>query len=480
MDFIRWFKKWFSFFKNDWYSYHSRKARQLGIFDEKWYIKNNQGLVFSQLNSFMHYVTIGWKEGRDPSPQFNVRIYKKVAQDYQVGSVCPVIDAIQRIQDGRLKKEELKKIVCKKRLDNAFKIILSNGISLSGYIKSEIGLGQAARNLVKAVDSAGIPRSLHDFPLVDRNSDNEYALSLQNECDRSCNLLIIPIPEMPLHQHELRNGIKSILYPFWELPKIPDFLNSYVRRYDEIWVPSDYIAQMFCDCGRRTTLVRQPVPIPEISTMESKDSGNLNFLTYYDFDSSIARKNIKAPIIAFQRAFPNQHDVSLTIKVRGTNGGQAREWLSMEAVNDRRLRIIDSTLTRDEVNRLVLECDAFISLHRSEGFGFGAAEALAAGKAVIATDYSGTKDFITPETGYPVEYELVPVKEGEYPHWENQVWADPRIESAINSLRSIYSDRHGALEKGRKGRELMRRLYAPEVIGAQIKQLLIERGIIKI
>ena len=53
------------------------------------------------------------------------------------------------------------------------------------------------------------------------------------------------------------------------------------------------------------------------------------------------------------------------------------------------------------MDALMQSCDVFISLHRSEGFGFGAAEALAAGKAVVATDYAGTTDFITADTGYP-------------------------------------------------------------------------------
>jgi glycosyltransferase involved in cell wall biosynthesis len=235
---------------------------------------------------------------------------------------------------------------------------------------------------------------------------------------------------------------------------------------------------MFAPLRMKTTLVRQSLSIPELPSVQEKYNDRLKFLAYYDFDSSIVRKNIKAPIQAFQEAFANQTDVSLTIKARGSNAEGAREWLADKAAHDPRIRIIDETLSRHAVDQLMLECDAFISLHRAEGFGFGAAEALAAGKAVISTDYSATTDFITAETGYPVKYDLIAVKEGEYPHWEDQVWADPRIDSAVGALQEIYEDREGACKKGSKGRELMERLYSPAAVGAEIKNLLLERGLI--
>ena len=46
-------------------------------------------------------------------------------------------------------------------------------------------------------------------------------------------------------------------------------------------------------------------------------------------------------------------------------------------------------------NRLIVSCDAYVSLHRSEGFGITMAEAMLLGKPVVATDYSGNIDFMT-------------------------------------------------------------------------------------
>jgi len=284
-------------------------------------------------------------------------------------------------------------------------------------------------------------------------------------------LVVIAIPEIPSRKYELRSEVKSILYPFWELSKIPSELKPYIDQYDEIWAPSEFIASMFSGYNKKVILVKQPVIATEVCKNHNSEN-HLKFLTYYDFDSFITRKNIKAPIMAFQEAFPSQCDVSLTVKARGKDDKGARQWLQEKAAGDSRIKIIDKTVTRADVDKLVMECDAFISLHRSEGFGFGAAEALAAGKAVISTDYSGTTDFITQETGYPISYDLISLKEGDYPYWQDQVWADPHLGSAVEAMRRIYHHRDEARNKGLLGRKLILEQYSPSVIGNQIKKLI--------
>ncbi len=448
------------------------------LFESKWYKKNNKDIDFSNISALKHYNKYGWKQGYSPSPLFNEERYLIIAPDFINSDCNPIQDAIHRLESGIIKKSDLKKTVRDSPQVKPKTGRVKDGISISGYLKSEVGLGQAARNLVAAVDAASIASSLHDLPLKKSNSETRYAYRLQEKRDRNKNLLVIAIPEIPSRKYEIQSGVKSILYPFWELSKIPSDFERYIQKYDEIWAPSQFIASMFSDYKKKVVLVRQPVVIPEIVPPKCSDS-RLKFLTYYDFDSFITRKNIKAPILAFQKAFPSQQDVSLTVKARGKDDHGAREWLKAHAASDARIKIIDKTVSRTDIDRLVMECNAFISLHRSEGFGFGAAEALAAGKAVISTDYSGTTDFITTETGYPITYELIPVKEGEYPYWENQVWADPHLESAVEALRRVYHNREEAINKGLAGRLLITEKYSPAVIGELIKNLISKEPIEK-
>jgi glycosyltransferase involved in cell wall biosynthesis len=69
--------------------------------------------------------------------------------------------------------------------------------------------------------------------------------------------------------------------------------------------------------------------------------------------------------------------------------------------------IIDEVYSPDDVLSLMDACDAYVSLHRSEGLGLTMAEAMLMGKPVIATNFSGNVDFMDDSNSLLVDYELV-------------------------------------------------------------------------
>jgi glycosyltransferase involved in cell wall biosynthesis len=362
-------------------------------------------------------------------------------------------------------------------VEQAQSIHLQEGLCLIGYLRSEIGLGQAARNLAYACDADRLPVSFRHVPLRGRENDTEFTTKCNAVPDRKANLLVTGLPSIMDLTDEIGPGRINILYPFWELGRVPDAWLETARRFDEIWAPSSFVAHAFpSDFDRPVRIVRQPLRMSAFLPDDSHSQETLRFYTYLDFDSFGVRKNPTAAVRAFQSAFASgQRDVRLIVKVRGGQySGDAgmRKWLGETAALDSRIEIVDKTLNRAEMDALMQSCDVFISLHRSEGFGFGAAEALAAGKAVVATDYAGTTDFITPDTGYPIPYELVPLKKGDYPGWEGQVWAEPSLDATVAALRSIYDDCAAARAKGQRGRTLLHELFAPAVVGVRVRELL--------
>jgi glycosyltransferase involved in cell wall biosynthesis len=112
--------------------------------------------------------------------------------------------------------------------------------------------------------------------------------------------------------------------------------------------------------------------------------------------------------------------------------------------------------------------ECFVSLHRSEGFGQGLAEAMAHGKPVIATNYSGVCDFCTEETAKLVGYHLVRVKPNEYPYLDADrmyYWADPDLKTAAEHMREVAEDRAQAERLGSAAKDLVSRKYSVAAVG---------------
>ncbi|MGH9655742.1 MAG: glycosyltransferase, partial [Bryobacteraceae bacterium] len=137
---------------------------------------------------------------------------------------------------------------------------------------------------------------------------------------------------------------------------------------------------------------------------------------------------------------------------------------------------------RPELHELMAACDSFVSLHRSEGFGLGIAEAMYLAKPVIATNYSGNVDFTKPDNSCLVDYRLVPVQEGEYLFPEGQVWADPNLEQAAAYMRRLAEDREYANEIGSNAAAFIRRQHSARATGARyarrLKQITAARAML--
>jgi glycosyltransferase involved in cell wall biosynthesis len=114
---------------------------------------------------------------------------------------------------------------------------------------------------------------------------------------------------------------------------------------------------------------------------------------------------------------------------------------------------------------LLATIDCYVSLHRSEGFGLGMAEAMALEKPVIATNYSGNCEFVTKNTGYPIPFTLTPLRPHEYVHAEGQVWADPDEDACAETMRDIVDCPDEAASRARAGRTFVEDRYGAVNVG---------------
>jgi glycosyltransferase involved in cell wall biosynthesis len=270
----------------------------------------------------------------------------------------------------------------------------------------------------------------------------------------------------------------TILRTYWELSRAPKAWRDNLARIDEIWAPNPFIADSFRTIfAGPITVVPPCLDLPAVELDGHRHFGlaadRCHFLFSFDYFSFPQRKNPLAVLRAFRRAFPDPSTpVGLVIKSTGAvdHFPALKRALRAAADDDERIRVIDESLTRQEMLGLLAAANCYVSLHRAEGFGFGMTEAMALGKPVIGTDYSGNTEFLMHETGYPIPYTLRPVGSDEYIYPEDQVWAYPDEAACAAAMVRVFSVPEEAKTKAAAGQRFVMHRYGPANVGRIVEE----------
>jgi glycosyltransferase involved in cell wall biosynthesis len=262
---------------------------------------------------------------------------------------------------------------------------------------------------------------------------------------------------------------------------------------NEIWTYSEFSRQAIASISPKPVYI-MPIPIvAQPSQTVSRQGFDLpkdRFIVLCSFDptSSIARKNPFAVIDAFRKAFGNcqtQDAPLLVIKTYNSNRVINSHYLAdlHTAINSVNGLLIDKYIARQTYIDLLWVCDAYISLHRSEGFGLNIGEAMALGKPVIATAYSGNMDFMTDENSLGVQYELRAIHQDDHRYQpefldiysDGHMWAEPSINYAAKCLDAVVNSPDQYVKLGYQASHDIKQYYNPMSIGNRIKQHLSTR-----
>lgn len=344
------------------------------------------------------------------------------------------------------------------------------GVNLIGHAFEVFGIGEDVRMAALALSSAEVPFCVVNVPANNGASRSDRSLEAQTLPPGKLgpyrfNLVCLAAPShgawIAREGMAQQRGRTTIVAWPWETQTWPGAWECLIPLADVFWPSSTFTAQAlrpFSDpCRRPMQVMPMAVHIDNPEQYRrterrraTRERWNLDpdaklVLFVFDVKSSLARKNPWGAIATFQHAFTEREttQVHLVIKaLRPMATNTEWETLQGKVKEDPRLILIDKNLERGELLELMGCCDVFLSMHRSEGFGRGIAEAGILGLEVVASSFGGNADFCQGSSFHLVTCNLSVVTANAYPQAAGHIWGEPNLEEAVQHLRHATRRAH--------------------------------------
>jgi glycosyltransferase involved in cell wall biosynthesis len=366
-----------------------------------------------------------------------------------------------------------------------------HGVNFVGYLRAEMGVGEAARGYIRALRKQEIPLSYIDVSELSPHRSEDDSLgdisrTEGNPAPYPVNIIHANADHLPVVRDfigpDFFRGRYNIGIWAWETPRFPAAWQDRFDLLNEIWVGSSFMADAIAQASPIPVIhIPHVVEVPDLApdrAVFGLAPDEFIFLFVFDFHSVVARKNPEGVIAAFRQAFQADEPVRLLVKsMHGASHQAAFDALRHQA-GDARITFLDATLDSLQRYRLLASCDAFVSLHRAEGFGLGIAEAMAIGRPVIATGWSGNMDFMNVSNSLPVAYSLQQLAMDQGPYAAGTLWAEPDLGHAAHLMRRLWEEPELARTLGERAKLDIQRGYSAEIVGERVRErlrLIVER-----
>jgi hypothetical protein len=270
---------------------------------------------------------------------------------------------------------------------------------------------------------------------------------------------------------------------------IPDWL-KHLDHVDDVWVPSRHSLEAFTKAGadeKKFGLIQEPIEAslydPSKVVPLPIKRRKFTFLSIFKWES---RKGVDTLLRAFFEEFTADDEVSLIISTHlyGADNeyqpdvirAKVREYVEQIGLDAKpnalpldRVIVISERLPTVDMLRLYKTADAFVMPTHGEGWGLPIVEAMMMERPTIATDYSGIREYLTPEVGFPIRTKGLESAMGRgFEHWME--WASVDLRHLKHLMRKVTSmtvaERHTV---GRRARQHIMGKFSRRAIADQIK-----------
>lgn len=312
------------------------------------------------------------------------------------------------------------------------------------------GYGMVAENVVKALLHAGINVKNPKGIAGDLLSGGEY---VDESVMKTLNQVIKPdtieIQHCQPHQFVETIVQRKWIYTMFETTHTPkkwiDIMN---RKTEVVLTPSSWLVDIWKEQGltRPIEVFGHGVDVNYYHYMERPEREIFTFLHYGMLST---RKGSDLVAQAFQDEFRGDKNVRLYLKHNTP--------MFPVPLHIPNVQYVSATFSKPQMIGMLFNADCLLFPSRGEGFGLPVIEAMSTGLPVITTNWSGMKDFTTPEDTLLLKHRLIPayafkkLYESDYePAEDAGAWADPDYDDLRQKMRWAVDHRAELKEMGRK------------------------------
>ena len=359
-----------------------------------------------------------------------------------------------------------------------------DGVNFFGPYKALDSIGRVAGLNISCLESSGVPHDVHLMSRPNPKEEIDYGTIDENlikSLKYNINIFHFNARRVPQYFSRINKNLLKDFHNigFWvhEMQTIPEAWAQQLEYFDEIWTPSS-ISQNSVAYLSNIPVLKFPHPVKSNAITEriqnisnGHDYNGFNFLTVFDVYSDAERKNPLFAIRAFLNAHANNHKVKFIIKVRNLSLDELlKNKLKNIAEKNSNIVVIDGYISDEDLNNLYGEADAYVSLHRAEGFGLTISDAMSRGIPVITTGYSGNLDFCNSCETRLVSYSLRDVGQSRPRYLREDVWAEPDLQDASAAFSELVSDHVKWINKANKARDRLSQEFSIQHVGRLMKE----------
>lgn len=265
---------------------------------------------------------------------------------------------------------------------------------------NQLGYGIAGINILKALQSGGVEVSF--FPIGQPQVTNQTDADAVTKGLQTAQMFDPQAPCVKIwHQNQMAERVgsgKFIGFPIFELDTFSDLEKHHLKSCDELMVCSEWAKDVLYNQEGWTSPPVHVVPLGvDTKIFQGLSDRQDDKTIFFNCGKWEIRKGHDILINAFKKVLEHGENAELWMMCTNPFNSPEEDSKWHQLYNHPKVKLIPRAETQAEVYNIMSQVDCGVFPSRGEGWNLELLEMMAAGKHVVATDYSAHTEFCTKE-----------------------------------------------------------------------------------